>query len=302
MELGLIYRNLLKRNKFHSFWQCIISARICLRFQSIWLIIEKIIGQKWDIFNFEDGEQSLIIQISRKKENKQIIFLSLSLSAISLLIISTSTIPPPWSWQVDYYNALWWPHQQFGRFAQVIKTLGWREQAGSVKGFAATLQVPARPKTIQNVGIKASIQRFPQRKCRTATKLPYLRIVEASLNLKPLWQPHWLDFGTSCATLTGSGWWKFATDGAWKSRDWLITAPAICALSIFLYRECHQLQIAVNKLAKLWIWDFLFTTMFQIRIGNGKDFVGLGASKCALSDGSDRQIQSQRHSNTVDHQ
>ena len=87
----------------------------------------------------------------------------------------------------------------------MIKTLGWREQAGSVKGFAATLQVPARPKTIQNVGIKASIQRFPQRKCRTATKLPYSRIVEASLNLKPLWQPHWLDFGTSCATLTGSG-------------------------------------------------------------------------------------------------
>ena len=71
-----------------------------------------------------------------------------------------------------------------------MKTLGWREQAGSVKGFAATLQVPARPKTIQNVGIKASIQRFPHRKCRTATKLPYLRIVEASLNLKPLWQPH----------------------------------------------------------------------------------------------------------------
>ena len=82
-NISNIYRNLLKRNKFHSFWQCIISVMICLRFQSIWLIIEKIIGQKWDIFNFEDGEPCLINRSPERKKTNKLPFLSLIICHLS---------------------------------------------------------------------------------------------------------------------------------------------------------------------------------------------------------------------------
>ena len=114
----------------------------------------------------------------RHPQKKNLISISLFLlSKVYLAIISTSTtIPPPWSWQVDYYNALWGLHQQFRRFAQLMKNLGenkhqqWNtntntntntnkttnkdidtktntidknmggEQAARVKGFGATLR------------------------------------------------------------------------------------------------------------------------------------------------------------------